>query len=387
MRFLHLLLSLIISVNCLGQASMTTSGNWATAANWSGSNIGNVVTETVAISNNINPTINSGSNFTVGATTLNNNNTLTISSGGTLNVGDATHPVNLSTNNNANVTVTGTLVIWGNLVVNNNIVWNITGTVIIKGNVQLNNSANLNVSGGTLQVGGNFVAGNNTNVSVPSGSISIGGSVNVGGGSNLGGCTGCFSVGTGCTGPSSFCSGGVLPITLMSFDGHFNDGKVVLAWATASEINFDHFEIETSTDGQDFTIIGSVPGHGTSNSLINYSFEHITPMLGQNYYRLKSIDFDATSEYSNVISVRAMIEGTVALFPNPVQGANINLFVNFSPLPGDYAVIYNYTGAPVSTINLLRQGTINIPHVLSPGIYLLSYSAAGKRATIRFSIE
>src|SRR5688572_6339724 len=94
MRSLFTLIFLIIAWNCLGQVSMTTSGDWATASNWSGSNRGDLVTEAVAITNNTNPTINNGSSFTVGATTLNNNNTLNINSGGTLNVGNSSTPVN-----------------------------------------------------------------------------------------------------------------------------------------------------------------------------------------------------------------------------------------------------------------------------------------------------
>jgi hypothetical protein len=387
MRSLIVVAFLVVSGNCLAQASMTTSGNWATATNWSGSNIGDLVTETVNISNNVSPTVFNGSNFTVGATTLANNNTLTVNSGGTLNIGDASHASSLTTNNNANITVDGTLIIWGSLVVNNNIVWNITGTVIIKGDVQLSNNANLNVTGGNLQVGGNFTGGNNTNISVPSGSISVSGSVNVSNGSNLSGCTGCFQAGGGCSGPSSFCSNGALPITLATFEGRLSDKGVVLEWTTLSELNFDRFDVENSSTGKEFTKIGSVQGHGTTNISHDYSFEDTMPFDGVNYYRLKSVDLDGAFELSKIVAVSFTSDDKILVSPNPADGNAVRLFVGVVPGSSDRIVIYNNVGIAITEANNIRRGIMTLDKQLEPGIYMLSYSGETKSTTIRFSVK
>lgn len=368
-------------------ATMTTSGNWATATNWSGSNIGDLVTETVTISNNINPTVNSGSNFTVGNTTLSNNNTLTIASGGTLNVGNSSNSRNVTTNNNANITVNGTLIIWGNLIVNNNIVWNITGSVIIKGNVSLSNNANLNVTGGSLQVGGNFSSGNNVNVSVPSGSISIAGAVSVGNGSNLNGCTGCFSAGGGCSGPNSFCTSGALPITLGGFGVSEQHGVAKLSWITLSEINFDRFEIETSNDGVDFETIGEVVGHGNSREKIDYSFDHTTPVQGRNYYRLKIVDFDASFEYSRVVFVDVVAARAISVFPNPVSGGKFQVVTNFAPGESDRIQIYNSLGRLVAETTTVNQRVQTFDCFLEPGVYLVSYLSGSEKLVARVLVR
>jgi hypothetical protein len=385
--FLAFLLAMVVSGSVFAQAVMTTSGNWATAGNWTAGNIGNVVTETVTINNGVNPTVFSGSNLTVGATSLVQNNTLTINSGGTLNIGDATHANGITTNNNANITVAGTLVIWGDLQVNNNIVWNITGTVIIKGNVVLNNNANLNVTGGTLSVGGNFTGGNNTNVSVPSGSITVGGTVDVGNGSNLSGCAGCFHSGGSCTGPASFCSNSVLPITLLTFEGKAFGSVITLEWTTATELNFDRFVVERSGGGHTFSEIGSVAGHGTGNELNDYSFNDEMPLEGSNYYRLRSLDLNGGFVNSSVVKVDLTEAAErIKLYPNPVTNGTFSVMTNFARQDGDRIVIYNNVGETIGERDV-DLGEIVVREALGSGMYTLCYLSASQRYMVRFVVK
>lgn len=365
---------------------MTATGNWNVATNWTGSNIGDLVTETVAINNNVSPTILNGSNYTVGNTSLNNNNTLTINSGGTLNVGNSTNARDLTTNNNANISVAGTLVIWGNLQVNNNISWSITGTVIIKGNVVLGNNANITVTGGNLSVDGNFTGNNNTNVNVSSGSISIGGTVNVSGGSNLNGCAGCFSVGGGCTGPSSFCSSSALPIVLEYFKGAQDLATVYLEWATLTEINVDFFQVEHSRDGINHSAIAELKAAGNSTERVVYSFVDATPFAGNNYYRIVSRDFDGSEDYSDVILVRVDAPRSISVSPNPASEA-IVVQTNFEHSPGDAIHIYSHTGVQVASYPVDgRIVTINIGPSMDDGLYLLRYISGDNVYVSRFVV-
>lgn len=384
MKIVFVVLFFLVEISALAQVTMNTSGNWATATNWSGNNIGNVVSENVTVSNNTNPTVFSGSSFTVGNVSLNNNNDLVVNSGGVLNIGDAANPRSMTANNNAVVTIGGTLEVWADLIVNNNIVWNITGHVIIHGDVQLNNNANLNVAGGTLEVGGNLTAANNTNVSVPSGGVIIGGTVSIGNGSNLSGCTGCFQMGGSCTGPTSFCAGTVLPITITSFSGIAKGLVVDLEWTTTSEINFDKFIVETSMTGRDFREIGAVQGHGTTGHLVDYSFEHSTPSRGQNYYRLKGVDYDGSFQLSYFIRVNVNQEKAVTVSPNPVLTNAIEFLTNFAPAENDIIRVYSDTGVIVAEHRAIEQA-IFAPS-LSRGIYLLHYITGDQIFISRFVI-
>lgn len=116
-----------------------------------------------------------------------------------------------------------------------------------------------------------------------------------------------------------------LPIKLLSFDGQLQDKQVVFNWATASEKNNRYFEIERSTDGALFTSVGRIDSKsvaGNSSTKLSYASNDLTPSEGNNYYRLKQVDFDNTSSYSKVIVVSnaKKHQDVSKLFPNPNTG-------------------------------------------------------------------
>ncbi|WP_300600727.1 hypothetical protein [Niabella sp.] len=66
-----------------------------------------------------------------------------------------------------------------------------------------------------------------------------------------------------------------LPVTFGSFAASFKNGALMVNWATETEVNNDHFEIEASADGTHFTTIGSVKSlapDGNSKDAIQYQF-------------------------------------------------------------------------------------------------------------------
>ena len=128
-----------------------------------------------------------------------------------------------------------------------------------------------------------------------------------------------------------------LPIQLLFFKVKQTNSGHLLEWATVSEINFDHFSIERSSDGITFKELEQVKGHGNTNERKDYSFENRNPLLGKNYYRLKSVDFDGTSQYFNVVSMDFEGEKTFVVVPNPASGNTINFSMNF--VPGENAAI------------------------------------------------
>ncbi|WP_333819057.1 hypothetical protein [Ohtaekwangia sp.] len=366
------------------QATMTNSGNWATAGNWSGNNIGDVVTETVDISNTVNPTINNGSSYTVGSTTLSNNNTLTINSGGTLNIGNSTTAATLTTNNNANMVINGTLIIWGNVNVNNNINWNITGTVIIKGSLIMSNNANIVVTAGTVTVNGDFTSGNNTNVTVSSGGVAVGGNVNVGNGSNLSSCASCFTRGGTCTGPASFCGNTTLPIKLVEFAGEAVAAGNNIHWVTSMERNFDYFELERAGKDLVFETIATIKGKGGLDITTAYQFVDTAPLVGNNYYRLKSVDFDGSYEHSDLIHVEwnGSTTGTI-LYPTIVSKYfTVDLKDEISA-PANLVMIDAIGNTLYSTQLRSSVSTVEVPDYIKPGTYLVKIAAASGKRTIR----
>jgi hypothetical protein len=127
---------------------------------------------------------------------------------------------------------------------------------------------------------------------------------------------------TGITSFSPFgvkSNGASLPVELLYFYGEKQGEDVQLSWQTATELNNSHFDVEWSKDGVNFEKIGEVAGAGTTNDIQFYDFLHTTPVDGQNYYRLRQVDFDGKFEFTNIIQV--VFDGasrtTINVFPNP----------------------------------------------------------------------
>ncbi len=115
----------------------------------------------------------------------------------------------------------------------------------------------------------------------------------------------------------------VLPISLLSLQAQPQKTNTHLTWRTAAESQNAYFEIEHSRNGVSFQTIGTVPGQGTTTVPHDYDFTHEHPGPGIHYYRLRQVDFDGTSSYSQVVSIDfPSLEDleSLALWPNPTTG-------------------------------------------------------------------
>ncbi len=96
----------------------------------------------------------------------------------------------------------------------------------------------------------------------------------------------------------------VLPIELLYFTGEKKScNNNLLIWATATETNNDHFEIERSSDAINFTKIKEIPGSINSLETKKYVYVDLNPESGVNYYRLKQVDLDGTYKYAPIVDV------------------------------------------------------------------------------------
>ncbi len=118
-----------------------------------------------------------------------------------------------------------------------------------------------------------------------------------------------------------------LPVELTNFEGRFDGSLVRLNWKTASELNNQEFSIERSKDGMEFRQLFTVAGAGTKKSASYYEAIDKQPLVGAAYYRLRQIDFDGQSTFSNVVKVEAhsLEDAQVKVFPNPASNGNFNV--------------------------------------------------------------
>lgn len=160
----------------------------------------------------------------------------------------------------------------------------------------------------------------------------------------------------------------VLPIELISFRGKSSQNSIQLNWQTASESNNKGFEIQWLNG--EWIPIGYISGHGSSSIIQNYSFNHLSPNLGNNFYRLKQEDFDGSFSYSDIISVLFNEVSLLNLYPNPAN-STINFRISKRLENISSLIIQNMLGQTVlkSTPNALPY-SIDVSD-FEPGFYWL----------------
>jgi hypothetical protein len=109
-----------------------------------------------------------------------------------------------------------------------------------------------------------------------------------------------------------------LPIELTDFRASRADGGALLEWESATEVNFEGYELQRSEDGRVFTPIAWVEGQGgQTGAAYRYLDEEL--QSGRTYfYRLKMLDWDGSYEYSPQRRLRMPgFDPQLQLFPNP----------------------------------------------------------------------
>lgn len=177
---------------------------------------------------------------------------------------------------------------------------------------------------------------------------------------------------------------------LTSFAGQNTAAGNVLRWATASEANNDHFEVERSANGQDFVQIGRTAGAGSTNLTHSYQFTDVAQAT-TSYYRLRQVDLDGTFSYSPVVTLAA---SNVAAQSYP--SAYPSLFAETLYVAGAAGseatpatvALYSAAGQPVYsqalTLSAAPQALPSLPS-LAPGLYILRLTTAAGTTTQRVS--
>ncbi|MFZ1799240.1 MAG: T9SS type A sorting domain-containing protein, partial [Chitinophagaceae bacterium] len=171
-----------------------------------------------------------------------------------------------------------------------------------------------------------------------------------------------------------------LPVTFISFNGKINGNEALLNWSTVNEINNKGFEVQKSMNGQTFTDIGFVNGHGNSSQNNSYSYTDPKVISGSNYYRLKQIDNDGKYSYSSIIKVDYS-QFDWAILGNPSN--NMWVQVQLDKSANVTVQIVSMNGSIIQTINKgnLSAGTYSMPINLSgksAGLYVVRLIVEGQ---------
>lgn len=159
-----------------------------------------------------------------------------------------------------------------------------------------------------------------------------------------------------------------LPVELADFYLKEDNGQAQLHWKTVSETDNDRFEIERSTNGTDFRMIGELKGQHTTAAAHYYTFTDTEAPGVTSYYRLKQVDVDGQFEYSKIIALYRNGDAAFRVGPNPLSEY---LEIKMPPNTGIATVkIVNMAGMEVLRREMDGSGRVPMPNVAS-GLYLL----------------
>jgi len=184
----------------------------------------------------------------------------------------------------------------------------------------------------------------------------------------------------------SLCTGCavVLPIELINFSAFGQKENILLNWATASETNNQHYEVQRSSDGISFSTIGIVEGAGTYEGRNNYQFTDNTPRNGYNYYRVKNIDFDGSFSESNIIAIEFDLGTSLSIYPNPLDVSKILYIQSENKI--EKLSVFNILGYLVfAEIN--PTTAVQLPQDLSKGFYTMAIEISGSTIIRKLIVE
>ena len=164
---------------------------------------------------------------------------------------------------------------------------------------------------------------------------------------------------------------------------------VLLDWSTSQEQNNNFFTVERSTDGTNYSVLGTVSGSGTTNVQKDYRLIDYVPAEGLNYYRLSQTDYDGKITYFgtriiNYKNSRIFSAGVINL-PN----GNIKMIINSAKNDNVMLRLVDMAGTDVlhETFAVVTGSTAK-SMMLQNGVYVaVLTNSGGERVTNKIVVE
>lgn len=163
----------------------------------------------------------------------------------------------------------------------------------------------------------------------------------------------------------------VLPVQLFTFTATKNQsGNNLLQWSTASEINSSYFELQRSENNTVYTTVQKITAAGFSATAKNYQYTDNNGNAPVYYYRLKMVDMDGKTGYSNIVLIRNATDGAITVYPNPVKDRFV-INITDRSLLNTSAVLTDMNGHILQRVPVIQSATtVDIKNYAS-GMYFL----------------
>ncbi len=172
-----------------------------------------------------------------------------------------------------------------------------------------------------------------------------------------------------------------MPVTLASFAVKKESGSTLLNWSTTFETNSEYFDVERSTDGKNWGVLGKVMAGGESKDIMRYAYTDASPMTGENLYRLKMVDLDKSFTYSKIQSLTfANLSDAIQIYPNPSSDRLLVKTRNGQEIKS--VVVMDMKGREILELNQIPESGIDLKGATA-GVYFVKITYTNGSAETR----
>lgn len=175
-----------------------------------------------------------------------------------------------------------------------------------------------------------------------------------------------------------------LPVEQVHLAAQQAGSVVQLTWISSHEVNVERYAVERSADGRDWNLLAETAASNLLDTTSSYAEVDGQPQMGTNLYRLRIIDLDGHTAFSNIAEVNFSRPDWLTFAPNPSEGI-VSLDVELTMESTILVKVLGTDGRCLFSERFAQRSPgqhhveIDLRH-LPDGIYLLDVSTAqGKR--------
>lgn len=166
----------------------------------------------------------------------------------------------------------------------------------------------------------------------------------------------------------------VLPVSLQNFYGsRINDNEVKLNWTANENSDRDVYNLQFSTDGNNWKDIASINAVKNNGEQASYNYIDKNNAAGYSLYRLKIVDASSKYVLSNVVKIQGVGKPfTYTISPNPSTDGNINIRLSTMNSKIDI-VVCDMAGRTLKKINSALSGNYKLENIPN-GTYFIRFN-------------
>ncbi len=181
------------------------------------------------------------------------------------------------------------------------------------------------------------------------------------------------------------CSFPLVPLAILwhNFSATLHSGTgVELTWTATESKDVSGYQVEYSTDGQNWQTLAFVPKEDPGESVTStYNYTHRQYVPGNNYYRLIQTSLSGGNNISSTQMINAATDDKISFGPNPAKDV---IYVQTNSYNKYFAQVYDRSGGLVFSTTINQTGQAIRISQLANGVYILKLSSPSNKTTTSY---